>query len=257
LNIMTIIRCFAQRIMIITIILMTTTSMNVYAGDVLHRMLYADEVESLADDQDAIILFEVMKISESTIEANVLFVVSGEVTAESITIKNNNIRLQGMLPDPELNTGDYCVMSVKKYGNNYKQALMALKADSGDYETLKFYYSSHASDIDALQYYVNSGGIEKDFSFDGAKVVVRLEDGGEKEITLPLTGYLPEVEVVTEVPTEAFTVSDTINETTSNEISVPEDAGRTGQNIFSATNIGLVVIAGIFGLGFGRRLRRK
>jgi hypothetical protein len=161
-------------------------------------MLYADEVEDFAKEQDAIVLFQVIESDGVTIKGQILHVISGNVDGTTITIVDDDIRLLGMLPEPKLQVGDYCVMSVKQYGNHYEQGLDALRADSGDYKTLKFYYSSHFTDIDALQYYVNSGGVEKEFQFNGNKAFVIAEDGTKIDITLPREAYLPEVEAIEE-----------------------------------------------------------
>ena len=242
-----------MRKILIVIISMILCSSSVFAADALYRMLHADEVASFAEDQDAIVLFQVMTIDNENIEAQVLQVISGEVAEDRISIENKDIRLMGMLPDSNLYVGDYCVMSVKRYGNHYRKAWAALKADSGDYRTLKFYYSSHFSDIDALQYYVNSGGVEKDFQFDGVKVFVVAEDGEKKNITLPRTAYLPE-----EAAAEAFT-DPMVESTVSNEIAttatMPKDP--PANNLWIVTLIGLSLLVGLIGYVLGRWVRRK
>lgn len=236
--------------MVMVIILFILIPSKAYGGDSLYRMLYADEVASLGEDQDAVVLFEVVSVGDHTFKAKVLHVVTGEVVGETITVSKENIEFLGMLPDPDLKTGDYCVMSVKRYGDLYKKVHGALKADSGDYRSLKFYYSSHFSDIDALQYFVNSGGVEKDFYFDGSQVFVRLKDGGEEEVTLSRTGYLPEDHepVSEEVSTPPV---ETINTTDDN----PELAEGNGLWLFRVSIISVALMVALGGFLMGKRWR--
>lgn len=179
-------------LIVLSIVILLTTP--VYGADALTRMLYADEVESFSEDQDAIILFQVLSIDDQVIEVDVIQVISGEVIDEKINISNQEIRIVGMLPDSNLYTGDFCVMSIKNHGDYYIQAWAALKADSGDYKTLRFYYSSHFEDIDVLQYYVNSGGVVKDYNFEDGRVYAVIDDE-RIDITLPRDSYLPEKEI--------------------------------------------------------------
>lgn len=233
--------------MLLIVILFT---IPVYGADILTRMLYADEVESFAEDQDAIILFQVLEIDDKVIEADVLQVITGEVSDDKIKISNEEIRILGMLPDSYLYTGDFCVMSVKNYGNYYKQAWAALKADSGDYKTLRFYYSSHFEDIDVLQYFVNSGGLEKDFRFEEGSVFAVTDNGVEVNITLPSEGYLPEVEIVKDiVEIETKSKESIVKEERETEVSF--------ERPFIFLLFGLSLIVGISGYWLGRWVRRK
>lgn len=160
--------------LVVTMSIVTT----VHAADVLYRMLHADEVESFKADQDAMIVGQLIEKKDNQYAVNVLKVISGEVTSNTITV-DSNIKY-GWVTQEEMTPAidDYCVMSIKRIGNYYRQAWGTFKVNSGDYKTLKIIkYSNINSDVACIEWYVNSGGTEKDFSFSDGKAYVKRANG--------------------------------------------------------------------------------
>lgn len=159
---------------------------KIFAADVLYRMLHAGEVESFKADQDAIIIGQLTAKNDNVFTVKVLKVMSGTLKPEIIAVNSDfeyGFGITGLKPV----VNDYCVMSLKKSGTNYKKAWGVFKATSGDYRTLnllsediKYPYSN--GDIAAIEWYINSGGTEKEFSFVGNTVFVNRPNGERLEI---------------------------------------------------------------------------
>ncbi len=153
---------------------------NAMAADVLYRMLHADEVADFQEDQDALIFGQLINQKDGHFTVAVNKVLSGSVPGNEI-ILNGDIQYSWgrNIPAMEPQVGDYCVLSLKKDGPEYKKAWSIFKATTGDYQTLKLLspeirYPYYCGDIAALQWYVNSGGTNKEFFFDQNGVYVRL-----------------------------------------------------------------------------------
>lgn len=142
-------------------------------------MLHADEVESFKKDQDAIIVGQLVEKKDGRFKVDVLKVVSGKVRSDSILVSDDFNYGWGEAK-PALN--DYCVMSLKRVGGFYKKAWGIFQADSGDYRTLKLLAFNSKSpglsaDLACIEWYVNSGGTEKDFSFENSNAFVKRPNG--------------------------------------------------------------------------------
>lgn len=150
-----------------------------FAADALYRMLHADEVESFKKDQDAMIVGKLIGRQDDNFTVEVLKVLSGEVKSSTISV-SSDFYYGWSQTMPMVN--DFCVMSIKKSLNVYNKAWGIFKADSGNYKILKLVPENANSpglsaDLACIEWYVNSGGIEKDFSFDSGTAYVRRPNG--------------------------------------------------------------------------------
>lgn len=170
----------------LVIVVLSLFTKNVFAADALYRMLHADDIEQFKDDQDAIIVGEIVESNEKVYKVCVIECISGKVESNNILI-DKEFQYAGFSEEKaQPIVDDFCVISVKKYGEIYKRAWYAVKADSGDYKSLKLIYEAKrfgGGDIPAIQWYINSGGVEKNFYFSSDKVFVRKPDGKDIEIT--------------------------------------------------------------------------
>lgn len=144
-----------------------------FAADTLYRILHADENDSFKAEQDSFIVGQLIGRNNNFFTVKVLKVISGKVDSNNILVPDN-IKYswrEELEPFPKIN--DFCVMSLKKLGDNYKITYGVFKADSGDYKTLKLiseemrYTPGILADVACIEWYVNSGGTEKDFSVEG------------------------------------------------------------------------------------------
>ncbi|KKM09700.1 hypothetical protein SY88_17285 [Clostridiales bacterium PH28_bin88] len=171
---------------LLTVMIGMLLSSPVFAGDVLYRMMHAGEVESLKADQDAFIVGQLIEKNNDQFLVTVYKVINGKLNSDTILVNGDfqyGLWRTGLTPQ----VGDYCVMSLKKSGAYYKQAWGIFKADSGDYKTLKLVteyikYPSIKGDMAAIEWYVNSGGTDKDFSFEGNTVFVSRPNGERIQI---------------------------------------------------------------------------
>lgn len=167
-------------IFICIFIVLTIYSGSAFATDVLYGMLHADEVESFKCNQDATIVGQIVDKEEDKFTVKVLKTISGKVKSENIEVKSD-FAYQGFSEEnskPQVK--DFCFLSLKDKGSYYQKAWYTVKADSGDYKTLKLLFEDvhfGGGDIPAIQWYVNSGGKEKDFYFVNTSIYVKRPNG--------------------------------------------------------------------------------
>ena len=148
-------------------------------ADALYRMLHADEVESFKKDQDAIIVGRFAQKIDDKFKVEVIKVISGTIASKQILVSEDfYYGWSEQLPQ----TSDYAVMSLKRYGRYYEKAWGIFKADGGNFKTLKLSQVNAKSpglsaDLACIQWYINSGGNEKDFSFENSNAYVRRPNG--------------------------------------------------------------------------------
>ncbi|HEX3031505.1 MAG TPA: hypothetical protein VHS59_04590 [Bacillota bacterium] len=151
----------------------------VLAADALYRMLHADEVESFKQDQDALIVGQLVSMEDGKFSVQVLKVLSGKVDSDTILV-SSDFRYGWSQTLPQVK--DYCVLSLKRSQGVYKKAWGIFKADGGDYKTLKLLPENAKglglqADLACIEWYVNSGGKEKDFSFNSGTAYVKRPNG--------------------------------------------------------------------------------
>lgn len=159
-----------------------------FAADALYRMLHADEVESFQEDQAALLIGQIMGEKDQKYQVKVLKVLSGKVLTDLIHVdKDFTYGWDKMRPAVH----DFAVFSLKQSGLTYEKGWGVFKADSGDYRTLGLDIENAPSpgllgDLACIEWYVNSGGKDKDFSFQGngnsVDVYVHLDDGQSFQI---------------------------------------------------------------------------
>ncbi len=225
--------------------LLMTSSMALCA-DQLYRMLNADEVESFKADQDAAIVGQLTDKKGDTFTVKVLKVISGKVKSDTISVKDN-FAYQGFSKEnskPQVN--DFCFLSLKNKGSYYEKVWYTVKADSGDYRTLKLLFEDErigGGDIPAIQWYVNSEGKDKDFFFSGNQIFLRKPNGENVKI------YEQEEKNATPVPAEVKGVAEmsTVAPEQVKEIGQQTDSAAfssvKGINRWSAVRIAAILLA--------------
>ena len=142
--------------------------------------------EMFPDYQDAFIVGKIISLDNEVFTVNVLKSISGSTDSENILVDMNFHYLGFSEETSSPVVGDFCILSIKKYDDIYKAKDRAVKADSGDYQTLKCLYESihfAGGDVPAIQWYVNSGGTENGFGFGSGKAYVTRPNGEIVEIT--------------------------------------------------------------------------
>ncbi len=184
-------RLFIGLIIIITVVLNST---SIFAADALYRMLHGDEYDNFRKDQDAFIVGQLLGKEDNKFSVKVLKVLNGKMKSDTFKISDDFV-YSNFEKDLKPAIDDYCVMSIKKTGDYYKEAWGIYKASNGDYKTLKLIWkdtkypntnvefaNSYAGDIAAVEWYVNSGGKESDFYFESGKAFVRKTNGESQQI---------------------------------------------------------------------------
>ncbi|TGE36027.1 hypothetical protein E4K67_23250 [Desulfosporosinus fructosivorans] len=166
------------------ILLLLVTPVATFAADSLYRMLYADEVESFKQDQDAMIVGQLTGKQGDKYNVKVLKVLSGKVSSDMILVSDDFTYGWDHTP-PMVN--DFSVFSLKKSGDFYKKAWGIFRANSGDYRTLELESLNCPipwllGDLACIQWYVNSEGKEKDFFGHSGTMYVRRPNGQEVQI---------------------------------------------------------------------------
>ncbi len=175
-----------RRLLFIFFALIFLITSQTFAADAFYRMLHAEEVESFRQDQDALIVGRLSGTDGGFFEVEVLRVISGEVVGDSILVEGGFSYYWSDAYSREPKVGDFCVFSLKRIGNFYKNAWGTFKADSGDYKSLRLFSNASASDttseLACIEWYVNSDGKENDFYFSEDGAYVRRPDGQEIKI---------------------------------------------------------------------------
>lgn len=184
-------RLFIGLIIIITI---ASNSISIFAADALYRMLHGDEHDNFRKDQDAFIVGQLLGKEDNKFKVKVLKVLNGKMKSDTFKISDDFV-YSNFEKDLKPDIDDYCVMSIKKTGDYYKEAWGIYKASNGDYKTLKLIWKdtkypntnveladSYAGDIAAVEWYVNSDGKESDFYFERDKAFVRKTNGESQQI---------------------------------------------------------------------------
>lgn len=238
------------------------TSSMAFSADPLYRMLHADEVESFKADQDAAIVGQLTGKKDDTFTVKVLKVISGKVKSDTISVKDN-FAYQGFSEEnskPQVN--DFCFLSLKNKGSYYEKVWYTVKADSGDYRTLKLLFEDihfGGGDIPAIQWYVNSEGKDKDFFFSGNRIFLRKPDGEnvkiyeyEEKNTTPAPAEVKGVMGMSTVAPEQ--VKAIGQQTDSTALKIVEGINRWSAVGIAAAILAVVVITGLILRLRGRKL---
>jgi hypothetical protein len=153
-------------ITVIFIILAGTVS----AVDFLYRMLNADD-DNFAQAQDAMVVGEILSATPGTYRVKTLKTITGENVPDEFTLQTDDFYFN--IPNETPEAGEYAVLPLKALSEAGSYALsysFMCRADSADYTALRLYIpkeSLHVLEIKAIEVYVNSGGLLRDFGFDG------------------------------------------------------------------------------------------
>lgn len=122
-------------------------------------------------DQDLVVLVSVEKVIGETALAHVVFVfpVSREKVGKNITIR-----------DKGLKTGKIYFAALNRQQGEYIPAMMPLKEiTDSDYKKAKLVNADTSEDL-ALERFINTGGVEKEFSFMQDGVYSKTADGRQE-----------------------------------------------------------------------------
>ncbi len=174
-----------KRIVILLVVILIGFAGSAIAADPLFRMV---NPELFPGDQDAMIVGQIISPYQENYVVKVLKVINGSVEGESILVDKNFTYLAFSEEHYNPQLGDFCVLAIKKYDGIYKVRFpdRVVKADSGNYETLKCIYEDvrfQGGDVPAIQWYVNSGGTENGFGFASGKAYVTRPNGEIIDIT--------------------------------------------------------------------------
>lgn len=144
--------------------------------------------ESFPGDQDAMIVGQIISEEQEFYNINVLKILNGSIENENIKVEKGFTYLGFSEEHFNAQVGDFCIIAIKKYDDIYKLIYTdrAVKANSGDYKTLRCLYESvnyQGGDVPAIQWYVNSGGTENGFGFGSGIVNVTRPNGETVDIT--------------------------------------------------------------------------
>lgn len=124
--------------------------------------------------QDALIIGEVIKSNEDSIEIKAYHIVSGALKDKKIVLESK-FKYAYINKEPKI--GDYCIISIDKVEKGYKLAWGAYKTNSWDYKSLEIekegLYEGQRAELTVLQWFVNTNGRESNFFFNGDKAYVR------------------------------------------------------------------------------------
>jgi|GEM_PF-2803591 len=162
-----------KKVCLLTSVFIILISTIVFAGDVLYRLTH--------DDQDVLIVGQVVDVNEN-IKVEVYYVISGQLELKIIDVD----RFTYSHSDKEVKVGDKCLLSLDRSLNGYEIKWGGYQVDSTDYSRLSLISENSvlATDYLAIEYYVNSGGIEKDFYFEGNQAFARLPNGDAVQLSL-------------------------------------------------------------------------
>lgn len=174
-----------KRVLVITLSLFLGFASIAFAADPLYRMT---NPEYFPGDQDAMLLGQITGIEDEFSTISVLKVLNGSLESDNIQVEGSFTYL-GFSPEHfDAEVGDFCIIAIKKYNDIYRVLYpdRAVRADSGDYKTLKCLYESvhyQGGDVPAIQWYVNSGGTENGFAFGSGRAYVDRPNGERVDIT--------------------------------------------------------------------------
>jgi hypothetical protein len=204
---------------VLILLMISVVFTGVYAADALYRFMH--------NDHDALVIGEIISADENAIKVRVeKSIISGKDLNVSSAKRQLKLAEAKIVPSFRYSlfynedgssiinpsVGDYVLLSLKKYGTDFKIAWGAYKVDGLDYKNLSVVLPE-AKDVwsqmeaAAVKAFVNSDGKITEFSFDGDTKTVR---AGEEQ-TVIFDGDDEAAE--DPVPTETINIAEDINKT--------------------------------------------
>jgi hypothetical protein len=148
-------------LLILTVLIGLTVDTPVIAADILHRLTH--------NDQYALVLGQVRKVSQSSFEFSVARIISGHRLPSIIVI---------VKPDDQPRAGEKLLVSLERASPSYKIRWVLLRVSNLDPKRLKIIKSGWSQgDLAALEHYIHTNGTESDFFFVFSSAFLRYKDG--------------------------------------------------------------------------------
>jgi hypothetical protein len=149
-------------LVILLVLINLTMTTPIFATDILHRLTH--------NDQYALVLGKVTKVTQSSFEISVAKIISGHRVPARITIK------PAETGQPQL--GEKLLISLARGNRNYKIRWGLFRVSNLDSKQLKIINSTWPQgDLAALEHYLHTNGTEHDFFFVFSSAFVRYSDG--------------------------------------------------------------------------------
>jgi hypothetical protein len=150
-------------LLILTVLIGLRVDTPVFAADILSRLTH--------NDQYALVLGQVRKVSQSSFEFSVARIISGHRLPSLIVI---------VKPDgtDQPQDGEKLLVSLERANPSYKIRWGLLRVSSLDPKRLKIIKSRWSQgDLAALEHYIHTNGTESDFFFVFSSAFLRYKDG--------------------------------------------------------------------------------
>jgi hypothetical protein len=149
-------------LMILLVLISLTLTTPIFAADILHRLTH--------NDQFALVLGQVTKVSQSSFEITVAKIINGHRVPSRIEIKSEGTEQ----PQP----GEKFLVSLDSGNNGYKIHWGLFRVSSLNPKRLRIIKSTWPQgDLAALEHYLHTNGTEHDFFFVFNSAFVRYPDG--------------------------------------------------------------------------------